>query len=61
MVPAANVYTMTRDIYLTDCTINSGVFINTAGYRIFGTGTLTNNGTIRNNGGNGGNATNSSA
>ena len=51
---ASNVYTLTRDVFYTNLTINSGITLVPAGYMIYGTGTLTNNGTIRNNGGNGG-------
>lgn len=50
LVPAGNIYTMTRDIHCTNITINNGVTIKPAGYRIYATGTLTNNGTISNNG-----------
>lgn len=50
LTPASNVYTLTRDIYASSITISSGVTVYTAGYRIFCTGTLTNNGTIHNNG-----------
>lgn len=49
IAPSSNVYTLTRDVFLVDCTINSGVSINTAGYRFFAD-TLTNNGTIHCNG-----------
>ena len=45
LVPAGNVYTMTRDMYFIDLTINTGVTLNPNGYRIFGTGTLTGIGT----------------
>lgn len=38
-------YTLTRDVFYTDMTISTGVTVNPAGYRIFGTGTLTLNGT----------------
>lgn len=38
-------YTLTRDVYYTDLTVSTGVTIKPAGYRIFGTGTLTLNGT----------------
>lgn len=57
MVPSANVYTMTRDIYLSSSTINSGVTIETASFRLFCQGTLTNNGTIDNSGASGSGAT----
>lgn len=48
-------YTLTRDIYLTNLTVSTGVTIFPAGYRIFGNGTLTMNGTakIDTSGGNG--------
>jgi hypothetical protein len=46
------VYTMTRDIYAATATVNTGVTINTAGYRFFCSGLLTLVGTanINNNG-----------
>ncbi len=53
MVPVANVYTLTRDIFCINITINSSVFL-TGPYRVFYTGTLTNAGTISNNGVSGG-------
>src|SRR6185436_352414 len=58
-------YTLTRDVYYTNMTMATGTTLDPAGYRIFGTGTLTMNGTSkikRNgpNGGNGSNATNNS-
>lgn len=46
MVPSSNVYTMTRDIYATDITINNGVTLKPANFRIFCRGTLSNAGTI---------------
>lgn len=49
LVPSGNIYTMTRDIHCTNITINNGVTIYPAGYRIYATGTLTNDGTISNN------------
>lgn len=59
MAPSASAYTLTRDIYANNLTVNAGVTINTGGYRIFVKGTLTlSNATtsiIQNNGGNGGN------
>jgi len=42
---AASVYTLTRDVYYTDLTVSTGVTIKPSGYRIFGIGTLTLNGT----------------
>lgn len=53
--------TLTRDMHYSSLTINSGTGIDPNGYRIFVTGTLTNNGTIgsfASNGGNGGNGGN---
>ena len=50
MAPSSSTYTMVRDIFLASSTINNGVSIITGGYRIFCQGTLTNNGTIKNNG-----------
>jgi hypothetical protein len=55
MAPSSNVYTLTRDLFLSGGTINSGVSIRTAGYRIFCSGVLTHNGTIQWNGSNGAN------
>ncbi len=57
MVPVANVYTLSRDIYLAGPSqVNFGVVIKTAGFRIFCNGVLTVNGTIHCDGGDGGNA-----
>lgn len=50
MVPAANVYTLTRDFFFSSTTINSGVSIITNGFRLYCRGVLTNNGTIHWNG-----------
>jgi hypothetical protein len=44
-------YTMKTDAFLTSLTINSGVTLFTAGYRLFCNGTVTNNGVISNVGG----------
>jgi hypothetical protein len=55
IAPASSKYTLTRDIFLASSTINNGVTIITNGFRIFCSGTLTNNGTIQWNGANGGN------
>jgi len=46
MVPVAGVYTLTRDIFATNMVVDAGVRIINAGWRIFGTGTLTNAGRI---------------
>lgn len=43
-------YRLTRDIFHTDLTVSAGVILKTSNYRIFGTGTLTVNGTITNSG-----------
>jgi len=50
LVPSGSAYTLTRDIQAINLTVNSGVTINTAGYFIYARGTLTNGGTIQNNG-----------
>ena len=46
--------TLARDTFYDNLTVNNGITLNTAGYRIYVRGTLANNGTIQNNGGNGG-------
>lgn len=46
------VYTLTRDIFPLTMTVNSGVVVKTANFRIFVLGILTNNGTIDTSGGN---------
>ena len=47
MVPSSSVYTMTRDIYFNNLTINANVQLKPNGYRIFVKGTLTlNSGSI---------------
>jgi hypothetical protein len=53
LVPSANIYTLTRDLFLASPTINPGVTIATAGWRIYVSGTITNNGTISHDGLNG--------
>lgn len=52
LAPSASAYTLTRDIYLTTGTINTGVTINTGGFRIFASAAsgIANAGTIQNNG-----------
>ncbi len=47
-----NVYTLPHDMLATSITVNSGVAINTGGYRIFANSTLTNNGLIHRSGSN---------
>lgn len=41
--------TLTKDMYYTNLTVDSTFNLSTGGYRIYVSGTLTNNGTIRNN------------
>lgn len=53
MAPSGNVYTLTRDLVLASSTINNGVSLNCKNFRVFCNGTLTNNGTIHANGGDG--------
>jgi hypothetical protein len=48
---------LSTDMYYNNLTINSGKALTCNGYRIFVKGTLTNNGTIKSNGGNGASAT----
>jgi hypothetical protein len=50
MAPSANVYTLTRDIYASSLTVNTGVTIKTANFRIFCTGTVSITGTIKSDG-----------
>lgn len=56
IVPSGGVYTLSRCMFFDSCTINAGVIIATAGWRLFAR-TLTNNGRVHCNGGAGGNAT----
>lgn len=55
MAPSSSVYTAVRDLYLAAGTINNGVTLKMAGFVLYVQGTLTNNGTIHNNGANGAN------
>ena len=60
----ATIYRLDRDVYYTTMTVNATVTVNTNGYRIFCSVSLTNNGTISRAGvvgGNGGNGGNGSA
>ena len=52
VAPSSNTYTQNRDWFMASPTINNGVSIITNGYRIFCSGTCTNNGTIQWNGNN---------
>ena len=47
---SGSVYTMTRSVALASLTVNNGVTLKTAGYVIYCSITLTNNGTISNSG-----------
>ena len=47
---ASNTWTLQADIYARNLTVNSSVILETNGFRLFVQKTLTNNGTIRNNG-----------
>jgi len=49
---SGNTYTMTREAHLTSLTVNNTVTLKTANFRVFCAGTVTNAGTISNNGGN---------
>ena len=49
---AGSTYTLTRDVQASSLTVSNGVTPKTANFRIFCTGTITNNGTISNNGNN---------
>lgn len=44
MAPASSIYTLTRDFFFTDVTLNNNVQIKTNGYRMFVNGTLTGGG-----------------
>lgn len=50
IAPSANAYTLTRDIYASTMTVNNGITINCAGFRIFARTSLTNNGNINHDG-----------
>lgn len=54
---AGTTYTMTRDIYMVDLTLNAGITLNTVGRRMFFQGTFTCNGLVATNGFSGGGAT----
>lgn len=53
LTPSSSTYTLARDVYLAAATINNGVSIITNGFRFYCKGTLTNNGTLKNNGNDG--------
>src|SRR6266568_6571221 len=48
------VYLLSRSIFCSDLTVNLNTVVKASGYRIFCTGTLTNNGTISSDGNAGG-------
>lgn len=50
IVPAANVYTLPEDVCGHDITVDSGVTVWCTNWQLCATGTLTNNGTIHNDG-----------
>ena len=52
-VTISSTTTLTEDMYYNNLTVNSGVALNTGGYRIYVKDTLTVNGVIRNNGSDG--------
>jgi hypothetical protein len=54
VAPASSIYTLARDIFADSMTVDVGVTIKPAGFRIFVLNTLTNNGNIQANGGDGG-------
>jgi len=58
VAPSSSKYTLARDIYASSIMVHSGVTIIEGGFRIYCTGTLTDSGTVQNNGSN---ATNSNA
>lgn len=47
---SGSTYTATRDIYATDCTVNSSIILKMQGFRLFVNGTLLNSGTITSSG-----------
>ena len=57
LVPAAGIYSLDRDIFAHNMTVDAGVRIVTNAFRIFVQNTLTNNGAISLNGGHGANGT----
>lgn len=60
---SGSVHTLTRDTNLTNLTVNSGITIITAGFRLMGNGTcsVVSGGIIHHDGGNGGNGTSGAA
>lgn len=54
MSRSGSTYTITRDVYFNNLTINSGIIVLENGYRIFVKDTLTNAGSITRNGNDGG-------
>lgn len=47
------IYTLTRDVFALAFVVNTGKVVNTKNFRIFGAASVTINGTVQNNGGNG--------
>jgi hypothetical protein len=54
IAPSAGVYTLPRTLYTNNATVNSGVMVRTNGYQWFDNGTLTNNGSVNDDGYNSG-------
>ena len=57
IVPSGGIYTLIRSIFPSSMIVQAGVTVRAAGYRIFVSGTLTNDGTVSHAGNNGANAT----
>lgn len=57
---SGSVYTLTRDLYATNLTLNSGVTLNPAGFTYYVSGTMSGSGKIQWNGNNGSNASGAS-
>lgn len=55
---SGSTYTLVRDVYASTLTLDSGKVLNTAGYRVFCKTSLTNAGTLHDDGGAGGNGGN---
>jgi hypothetical protein len=54
-VPSSSIYTLTRDIFCTTITVNSGVTVKTGSFRLFANSAVVCNGTIENLGNDGAN------
>ncbi len=58
---AGSTYTLTRDLFAENLTVNTGIILKTNGFRWFCSKDFTNKGTTHANGGNGGNGGNGTA